>query len=86
MIVRWTDQAARELGVHYDYYRAHNPAAARQVRRSVMAGANRLRDYPRMGKPGRVEGTRERSMSCDGPLRSIRWLPSFYATSILVGC
>jgi toxin ParE1/3/4 len=59
MIVRWTEQAARDLAEHYDYYRALNPAAARQIRRSIMAGANRLRDYPRMGKPGRVEGTRE---------------------------
>jgi plasmid stabilization system protein ParE len=59
MIVRWTEQAAGELAEHYGYYRAHNPAAARRLRHSIMAGVNRLRDYPHMGKPGRVEHTRE---------------------------
>ena len=59
MIVVWTEPAAAELSEHYDYYRAHNPAAARRLRQAVINGAKRLRDYPRMGRPGRIEGTRE---------------------------
>ena len=59
MIVVWTEQARGELLGHYDYYRAHNPEAARRLRQRVTEGAKRLRDYPRMGRPGRVEGTRE---------------------------
>ena len=59
MTVRWTEPAAAELAEHYDYYRAHNPAAARRLRKAIMDGAKRLQRFPRMGKPGRVEGTRE---------------------------
>jgi toxin ParE1/3/4 len=59
MFVRWIEPAAAELVEHYDYYRAHNPAAARRLRKAIIDGARRLQRFPHMGKPGRIEGTRE---------------------------
>src|SRR6478672_6529866 len=59
MKIVWAESAQQELVESYRYYYARNPAAARRLRRLVMDSVSRLRDYPHMGKPGRVEGTRE---------------------------
>ncbi|MFL5804943.1 MAG: type II toxin-antitoxin system RelE/ParE family toxin [Roseiflexaceae bacterium] len=59
MKVVWSEQARRELAEQYRFYFSRNPDAARRMRASVMEGARRLHDYPRMGRPGRVEGSRE---------------------------
>jgi toxin ParE1/3/4 len=59
MRIVWAESARQEWLESYSYYHARNPEAARRLRRAVMGGVGRLRDFPKMGKPGRVEGTRE---------------------------
>ncbi len=55
----WSEQARQEWTEHYRFYFARNPDAARRMRQLVMEGARRLRDYPKIGRPGRVQGSRE---------------------------
>ena len=55
----WSDQARQEWARHYRFYLARNPDAARRLRQLVMGGAQRLRDHPKLGRPGRVAGSRE---------------------------
>ena len=59
MKVIWSEQARREWAEQYRFYFSRNPDAARRMRAAVMGGARRLHDYPKMGRPGRVEGSRE---------------------------
>jgi hypothetical protein len=46
------------LGI-VDYISDDNPEAAQRVKDDIEAKAEKLQDFPRMGRPGRVEGTRE---------------------------
>jgi len=55
----WSEQARQEWARHYRFYFERNPEAARRLRQLVMDGAKRLRDHPKLGRPGRVEGSRE---------------------------
>lgn len=55
----WASAAAEEWTEQYRFYFARNPAAARRMRERVMERAGQLRQFPRMGKPGRVDGSRE---------------------------
>jgi toxin ParE1/3/4 len=59
MKVVWAETARREWTAQYRFYYSRNPDAARRMRQAVMDGARRLRDLPRLGRLGRVEGTRE---------------------------
>jgi len=59
MKIVWSDQARREWQEQYRFYLSRNPDAARRMRQAIMDAASRVRDFPRMGKPGRVEGSRE---------------------------
>jgi len=59
MIVVWAETARREWAAQYRFYFSRNPSAARRLRQAVMTGARQLREYPRMGRPGRVADTRE---------------------------
>lgn len=63
MIVIWAEQAWQEWANQYRFYFTRNPEVARRMRRLVMQGAERLRQYPRIGKPGRMEGSRELSIT-----------------------
>jgi toxin ParE1/3/4 len=55
----WSEQARQEWTAQYRFYLERNPDAARRVRQAVMEGAKRLRAHPKIGRPGRVEGSRE---------------------------
>jgi toxin ParE1/3/4 len=57
--VVWLRQAERDLDSAIDYIAAHNPAAALQLYRAVREKTGLLPDNPGIGRPGRVEGTRE---------------------------
>ena len=59
----WSDQARQEWARQYRFYVARNPDAAWRLRQLMMSGAQRLRDHPKLGRPGRVEGSRELVMS-----------------------
>lgn len=54
-----TPQADEELQAHITYIAERDPDAAERVRAAIIDGIRRLADFPMLGRPGRVGGTRE---------------------------
>lgn len=59
MKVVWRAVAVDGLEAARSYFAAVDPRAAESVFDSILGAVGRLRDLPRMGRPGRVAGTRE---------------------------
>lgn len=59
MKLRWTDGAVENLHSAHDYLEAENPDAAWDVVDRIISAAERLEQFPHMGRIGRVEGSRE---------------------------
>lgn len=57
--LKWTKRALRQLIHAEDYIAKDNPAAAQAVGERVADAARLLPTQPWIGRPGRVEGTRE---------------------------
>jgi toxin ParE1/3/4 len=55
----WTPQALADRRAIYDYVEADNPRAALALDQLITEKAGRLVDHPKIGRPGRVENTRE---------------------------
>jgi toxin ParE1/3/4 len=55
----WTPQALADRRAIYDYIEADNPRAALALDQLITKKAGRLINHPKMGRPGRVENTRE---------------------------
>jgi toxin ParE1/3/4 len=59
MRVRWTTDAADDLERICDYIAQSRPDSARRVAQSVIERIGTLETFPHLGRPGRVQGTRE---------------------------
>jgi len=59
MRVRWTTDAADDLERISDYIAKSRPESARRVAQSVVERIGTLETFPHLGRPGRVQGTRE---------------------------
>ena len=59
MKLGWTPEAIADRDAIFDYIEADNPAAAAALDELFSEKAERLTDHPKIGRPGRVEGTRE---------------------------
>jgi toxin ParE1/3/4 len=59
MRVRWTTDAADDLERICDYIALERPDSARRVAESVVDRIGELKMFPRIGRSGRVAGTRE---------------------------
>jgi len=59
MRVRWSRKALANLDNAVEYIAGDNASAAAQVAQRIWDAARILADQPRMGRPGRVAGTRE---------------------------
>ena len=59
MKLYWTLEAIADRDAIFDYIEADNPAAAAALDELFSEKAERLTDHPKLGRPGRVEGTRE---------------------------
>lgn len=59
MRLRWTTPAANDLYNLVRHIQKDNPAAATDVAKTLYDGCASLRDFPRRGRIGRIEGTRE---------------------------
>jgi addiction module RelE/StbE family toxin len=59
MRVRWTTDAADDLERICDYIAESRPESARRVAQSVVDRIGTLETFPHLGRPGRVQGTRE---------------------------
>ena len=59
MKTRYTRRALLDLTEIHDYIAADDPAAAGRVIAEIEREIAQLDAHPRLGRPGRVEGTRE---------------------------
>jgi addiction module RelE/StbE family toxin len=59
MRIRWTPDAANDLEQIARHILRDNPSAARTVIRTITDGIGDLKKFPRLGRPGQVESTRE---------------------------
>lgn len=57
--VAWLQAALDDLRGIHAYIALNNPAAARRVVKVVRGDVKVLQDHPAIGRPGRIEGTRE---------------------------
>ena len=55
----FAEPAARDLDSIVTYIALDNPAAAEKVFRAIVATAERLTNFPSLGRPGRLPDTRE---------------------------
>jgi toxin ParE1/3/4 len=59
MRIEWTHAAATDLEIIFDYLFEQNPAIAADITRQIYQAAAELKQFPKTGRPGRKEGTRE---------------------------
>ena len=59
MDIRWTRTALANLDAIADYIARDNPGRANSFVGEMKAKTERLAEFPAMGRPGRVPGTRE---------------------------
>lgn len=59
MKVRWTSQAEQDRADIMDYLAEDNVRAAIAMDELFGSVAGRLADFPKLGKPGQIAGTRE---------------------------
>ncbi len=59
MQIYWTTPARSDVNEVYDYIAERNPDAAGLIEASILKSVERFADFPRLGRPGRREGTRE---------------------------
>jgi toxin ParE1/3/4 len=58
--IRWTTEAGGQFEGIVQYILKDNPEAARKVAQAILDRIEKLKDFPRFGRPGEeVEGTRE---------------------------
>lgn len=59
MTVAWSPRAIRHLSALRAYIARDNPDAAADVALTILAAVERLAEFPNLGRPGRLAGTRE---------------------------
>ena len=59
MRIRWTPPAAADMQSISDYLREHRPHYRQPTLRKLYEKLRTLKDAPQLGRPGRIEGTRE---------------------------
>jgi toxin ParE1/3/4 len=57
--VIWTPEALQDRVDVWDHIAADNPPAAARMDELFSAAAARLANHPKLGRPGRIQGTRE---------------------------
>ena len=56
--LEWLELARTDLLGIVDYISDDNPDAAQRVKDDIEMKAEKLPEFPKIGRPGRVEGTR----------------------------
>jgi addiction module RelE/StbE family toxin len=59
----WAEPARLDLREIYLYIAQDNPHAARNLQAQIKERVTLLQDNPRLGRPGRIDGTRELVMA-----------------------
>ena len=63
MQLRWTEEAADDLGRIGDYLLSHTPSRAQELVSTVYDAPSELLKLPNRGRQGKKEGTRELVLS-----------------------
>ncbi|WP_376985069.1 type II toxin-antitoxin system RelE/ParE family toxin [Bosea sp. R86505] len=63
MKIVWTRRSLREIDEAFAFVARDSPAAASAMVAAMEAGAAVLAEHPEIGRPGRVDGTRELVLS-----------------------
>ena len=67
MNVLWTPEALQDRNDIWDHIATDNPLAAVHMDELFSDCANRLSEHPKMGRPGKIPGTRELGRPCELP-------------------
>lgn len=59
MQIRWTPPAVADLQSISEYLKEHHPNYRQPTMRKLYEKIRSLKDTPYLGRPGRIEGTRE---------------------------
>ncbi len=59
MILIWSRQAVADLEKLRRHIETHDPSAASKVATRILEAVRQLEQFPGMGRPGRIAGTRE---------------------------
>lgn len=59
MNIVWTPQAEQDRAAIWDYLEPRNPAAALHIDQRFSTAVAQLADFPLLGHPGEIPGTRE---------------------------
>jgi toxin ParE1/3/4 len=59
MRLLWSPDAVADRTGIFDWFLAENPAAALATDTAIARHTGRLRRFPHLGRPGRIDGTRE---------------------------
>ena len=59
MKIRWLAKAIQNLEGEAEHIAKDNPSAAQALVKRIHEAVNRLQIHPAIGRPGRIEGTRE---------------------------
>jgi addiction module RelE/StbE family toxin len=59
MRIRWTPPAVRDMRGISDYLEEHHPRYRQATMRKLYEKIRGLKEAPYIGRPGRIEGTRE---------------------------
>lgn len=59
MRVLWTPEALQDRNDIWDYIATDNPRAAARMDELFSDAASRLSEHPKLGRPGKIPGTRE---------------------------
>lgn len=59
MIVVWSPRSIRHLADLRAHIARDNPAAAARVALALLTAVDRMAEFPNLGRPGRLPGTRE---------------------------
>jgi toxin ParE1/3/4 len=63
MRIRWTPIAASDLKATHEYISEDSVTSANKVISRILSSVEMLERYPRLGREGRLEGTRELTIS-----------------------
>ena len=59
MIIVWSPRAIQHLAHLRSHVARDNPKAANRIATGLLEAVERLAEFPNLGRPGRVAGTRE---------------------------
>jgi toxin ParE1/3/4 len=59
MRIVWLDQADQDMFNTVEWLKERNPIAAKRITQLIYLQLKQLRQYPQLGRIGKIEGTRE---------------------------